>query len=70
MGAVAAIQAAGHDKSDGTGSIVPALAKTQGRGTHSSGTGRRNLRLGQLPLKGVLSVIACFRQLGQWVRYS
>src|SRR5450755_1367393 len=43
--AVSAMQAAGH-KAHGTGSIVPALAKTQGRGTHGSVTGRNQHRKG------------------------
>jgi hypothetical protein len=36
------MQSAGHDKPHGTGTSYPPLQRTQGRGTHSSGTGSKN----------------------------
>ncbi|MGC2365449.1 MAG: hypothetical protein WA555_10560 [Candidatus Sulfotelmatobacter sp.] len=63
MSAVGAMQAAGHNKSHGTGSIVPALAKTQGRGTRSSGTGGENPEGWAIPLGGYEVPIMMFRFL-------
>src|ERR1700676_3663520 len=43
MSAVRAMQSAGHDNPHGTGSIAPPLHRTQEQGTHSSGTGTKNM---------------------------
>jgi hypothetical protein len=42
MSAVGAMQAAGHDKQHGTGSIVPALAKNARTGHPEFGNGKVN----------------------------
>src|SRR5208282_4770756 len=50
MSPVSAMQAARHDQPHGTNCIVPALAKAQGRGTHSSVAGSNTVPE-RLPLR-------------------
>ena len=48
-----------HDKQHGTTASYPPLQRTQGRGTHSSGTGRKQNRLGHPSVLGVTMTGTC-----------